>query len=463
MLDFLGPLLGRMHPLLVHLPIGILVFGILLCFIPHKERNILLPATRLAFLMGGLAAFGAGVSGFLQYQFEGFAWEQVRFHLIAGVITALGSLIVYYQLQKTESFTPKIKITALILGLALTFTGHLGGNLTHGESYFAEVLPPELQSILGIEIEPEKGPQLAEENWENAALFSKVIQPILNQNCKSCHNPRNQKGGLDLSGMSGLLAGGEDGLILTAGEAEHSELFSRLILPKEDDNHMPPAEKRQPSKEEIELIEAWIKSGAKEKGTLADAKIPRKLVERFIIKNQISFYPLTQIPKISPDSLAALKAEGFFAEAVESTSGLLKVACTNYPDFQDSDWAKLTPVKNRLAYLDLGGTKLSDGLLDSLALLPNLTVLKLSNTPISGKSLEKLSQLPNLKLLYLNGTGVNLEQIQTLAASQSLEKVFAYETPASAEFTDSGKLSFPFLLETGNYSLSKLPTDTIEY
>lgn len=463
MLDFLGPLLGRMHPLLVHLPIGILVFGIVLCFIPQKEKNNLLPAARLAFLLGGIAAFGAGISGFLQYQFEGFAWEDVRFHLIAGVITAIGSLAVYYQLRKTEFLTSKIKISALGLALVLTLTGHLGGSLTHGENYFAEVLPPEFQSLLGFEIQPEKGPELAEENWENAELFSEVIQPILNQNCKSCHNPRNKKGELDLSEMKGLLAGGEDGLVLTAGDAEHSELFSRLILPKEDDNHMPPAEKRQPSKEEIALIQSWIKNGGTEKGTLAEAEIPRKLIEQFIVRNEIPFYPVNTIAAISGDSLAALKASGFFAEAVESGSGLLKITCTNYPDFQDRDWAKLSPSLNRIAYLDLSGTQLTDALLDSIGLLPNLTVLKLSSTSISGESLEKLSQLSNLKLLYLNQTKVNLEQIQALTASKSLEKVFAYETPASSEFSDSGKLSFPFQLETGNYTLPKLPTDTIVY
>jgi uncharacterized membrane protein len=463
MLDFLGPLLGRMHPLLVHLPIGILVFGIVLCFIPRKEKNILLPAARLAFLLGGIAAFGAGISGFLQYQFEGFGWEDVRLHLIAGVITAIGSLAVYYQLRKTEFLTSKIKISALGLALVLTLTGHLGGSLTHGENYFAEVLPPEFQSLLGFEIQPEKGPELAEENWENAELFTEVIQPIFNQNCKSCHNPRNKKGELDLSQMKGLSAGGEDGLVLTAGDPDHSELFTRLILPKEDDNHMPPAEKRQPSKEEIALIETWIKNGGTEKGTLAEAQIPRKLVEGFIVRNEIPFYPVNTIAAISGDSLVALKASGFFAEPVESGSGLLKITCTNYPDFQDRDWAKLTSSKNRIAYLDLSGTRLSDALLDSIGLLPNLTVLKLSNTTISGKSLENLSLLPNLKLLYLNQTSVNIEQIQALSSSKSLEKVFAYQTPASSEFPDSGKLSFTFVLETGNYSLPKLPTDTIVY
>jgi uncharacterized membrane protein len=181
MFDFLGPLFGRLHPLLVHLPIGILVFGILLCFLPQREKNTFLPAIRLAFLLGGIAASAAGISGFLQYQFEGFPWEDVRIHLIAGVITALGSFGLYFHLRKNDAITHKSKIFALGLGLVLTITGHLGGSLTHGSTYFTEVLPPELQSFLGVEIKPEKGPQLAEENWEEAVLYTEVIQPILNQ------------------------------------------------------------------------------------------------------------------------------------------------------------------------------------------------------------------------------------------------------------------------------------------
>jgi uncharacterized membrane protein/mono/diheme cytochrome c family protein len=463
MFEFLGPLLGRLHPVLVHLPIGILVFGILLCFISKMEKNSLLPAARLAFLLGGIGAVFSALSGFLQYQFEGFAWDEVKFHLIAGVITTLASFFLYQLLRKSDVASLKIRMTALGLALALTVTGHLGGNLTHGSSYLTEVLPPGLQSLAGIEIEPEKGPTLQEDSWENAELFSDVIQPILNQNCKSCHNPRNQKGELDLTSFKGLLAGGKNGFILTHGDAEQSELYSRLILDKDDDAHMPPREKRQPSKEEIALIEGWIKSGAKETGTLAEADITRKMVEGFIQKDELPFYPTVILSPIAGDSLAVLKAAGFFAEAVESGSGLLKVSCINFGEFGDNDWMRLEGVKNRLAYLDISGTKVTDLTFDHLADLSNLTVLKLSQTSITGKSLNKLTQLPHLKLLYLNDTEVSLAQIESLASSQSLEKLFIYKTPASLEIVDFGNLKFPFLIEFGNYTLPKLPSDTVVY
>ena len=463
MSEFLLPFLGRMHPVLVHLPIGILIFGILLCFFPQNGKNALLPSIRLAFLIGGIAALAAGVSGFLQYQWEGFAWEDVQLHLAGGMITAVGSFGVYALIKNAEVLTTKIRVLALVLGLILGITGHWGGNLTHGEGYFTEVLPADLQSLFGVAIQPELGPQLTEETWENAQLYAEVIQPILNKNCKSCHNPRNRKGELDLTSLAALRKGGEEGQVLTAGDAAHSALFARLLLPKEDEKHMPPAEKNQPSKEEIALIESWIKGGAKESGTLAAAGISKNQIERFILKNEIPFYPTLALAPLAADSLAGLKEAGLFAEAVESGSGLLKISCINLPSFQDSDWKLLESVKSRIAYLDLSGTQVTDAVVEQLAALPNLTVLKLNSTGIAGNSLKKLATLNNLKLLYLNKTRVNLSQLQALGSSKSLQKVFAFDTPASLELATSGKANFPFILEAGSYSLPKLATDSIVY
>jgi mono/diheme cytochrome c family protein len=317
--------------------------------------------------------------------------------------------------------------------------------------------------LFGREIQPELGPQLTEETWENAQLYAEVIQPILNKNCKSCHNPRNRKGELDLTSFGALRKGGEEGMVLTAGDAAHSALFARLLLPKEDEKHMPPAEKNQPSEEEIALIESWIQGGAKESGTLAAAGISRNQIERFILKNEVPFYPTSALAPLAADSLAVLKEAGLFAEAVESGSGLLKVSCINLPTFQDSDWKILASVQSRIAYLDLSGTQVTDAVVEELAALPNLTVLKLNSTKIAGNSLKKLAQLNHLKWLYLNKTGVSLSQLQALGVSKSLQKVFAFDTPASSELGATSKASFPFILEAGSYSLPKLPTDSIVY
>jgi uncharacterized membrane protein len=460
MIDFILPLFGRFHPILVHLPIGILAFGIILVFLSKKDSDKYLDSIRLAFLLGGIAAVLSSISGFLQYQHEGYTWDTVQFHLILGWSTVFASFWLFYEVNKSTSFPKNFKLkSAGLFGLML-ITGHLGGNITHGEEYFIEVLPPEMQSILGYEIEPEKGLVLPEQGWEQLAYYDQVVQPILNQNCKSCHNPKNLKGELDLTSFEALMNGGEDGSILTSGNPDESALYSKLILPKEDDDHMPPKDKKQPEKEAIELIKAWIDLGGNTTSKLGDANINTEMLEPFFHRVEKPFYPEVNVEKASEESLGQLKSEGFFAEPISENSNWLMISCVNFQGFGDKDWSKLNPIKNQIVYLDLTGTQISDQILDSLYTLPNLTVLKLNQTGITGSKLQTMNSNQYLKHLYINKTQVETEDIKILNNHPSLEKVFAFDTPISeAEISEK----FNFYLEIGNYTLPALPTDTIEY
>lgn len=460
MLDFILPLVGRLHPLLVHLPIGILIFGMLLVFWQKKSSTSYNPVIRLAFLLGAISAALAGISGYFQYQFEGFAWGSVQNHLIAGVITAIGSFYIFTLIKDETIFASKIKLQVLGLFLVLTVTGHLGGNISRGEEYLLEVLPAKIQTLTGYEAAPEKPLEIPEQGWEELEFYGEVVQPILNHNCKSCHNPRNLKGEFNLTTFEELLKGGENGEVLKAGNPELSALFAKMILPLDDEDHMPPKEKRQPSKEEIELIKSWIASGASQNNTLGQAGVGEKLVEPFFHKEEIPFYPLTEIPAVPADTLSKLRKAGFFAENVLQGSSWLKVSCINFPDFEDKDWIHLASFKDQIAYLDLSGTQVTEGILDSIASLSNLTVLKLNQTEISGIQLKVLSGCKNLKILYLNSTKISLENLSGLNQHPGLQKIFAFQTPAG-DSVNPGKFSFQ--LETGNYSLPKIPADTIVY
>lgn len=460
MIDFILPLFGRFHPILVHLPIGFLVFGVILIFVFGKNLNTYLPILRLAFLLGALFAILASISGFLQYQNEGYSWDTVKFHLFLGILSAILSLVIWNRLKVSVSNPKALKLQGAGMLIILTVTGHLGGNITHGDNYFIEVLPPELQALLGRESSLNEPLELPADNWEEVEFYSGAIQPILNQNCKSCHNPNKLKGELDLSSFAGIQKGGEDGHILESGNPEESALFARLVLPKDDDDHMPPKDKRQPRKEEIELIKAWIESGSSENTKLGESAIKVSLVEPFFKRNEIPFYPVVDVAKLTQDSISKLRDEGFFAEIVKKDSPLLKISCINFPGFSDSDWHMLQFAKDQIVYLDLTGTAISDAILEQIATLPNLTVLKLNQTAIEGSGLEKLVENKNLKLLYINDTEVTLEKLSALDAHPALEKVFAFDSPVA----DTGSPSpFSFYIETGSLSLPPLPTDTIVY
>jgi uncharacterized membrane protein len=460
MITFILPLFGRFHPILVHLPIGFIVFGVILIFWFGKKYLIYSPIIQFAFLLGGIAAMLASISGFLHYQNEGYSWDTVKFHLILGILTTLLSGGLWYHLKKASATPTQLKIKGASLLMILTITGHLGGNITHGENYFTEVLPPELQTFLGANNDIAEPLELPADNWEDVDFYTGAIQPILDQNCRSCHNPKKLKGELDLSSFKGVKNGGEDGAILEAENADESALYSRLILPKDHDDHMPPKDKRQPRKEEIELIKAWIEAGAPEKAKLGDSKINVNLVEPFFKKNEIPFYPVVEVASLPLDSIAKFREQGFFAEAIKKDSPLLKISCVNFPAFSDSDWHLLQAAKDQIVYLDLTGTAITDSLFTQLALLPNLTILKLNKTALEGSGLGKLAENKNLKLLYLNQTSVSYEKLGLLDGHPTLENVFAYDTPAA----DSGSNSqFSFRLETGGLSLPSLASDTIVY
>lgn len=460
MLNFILPLVGRFHPILVHLPIGFLVFGVILIFWAGRKTLLYFPIIQLALLLGGFSALFASISGFLQYQSEGYSWDTVKFHLILGILTTALSFGLWYHLKKSAATPTQLKIKGVMLLVILTLTGHLGGNITHGENYFTEVLPPELQTLLGSGTGLPEPLELPAENWEEVEFYSGAIQPILDQNCKSCHNPKKLKGELDLSTFKGIQKGGEDGAVLENNNPEESSLFTRLVLPEDHDDHMPPKDKRQPSKEEIELIKAWIGSGASEKASLGESEIQESLVEPFFKKEEKPFYPIADIPKLSQDSIAKLRDKGFFAEVVKKDSPLLKISCINFPAFSDSDWNLLQSAREQIVYLDLSGTQVSDDILEQIATLPNLTVLKLNQTAIEGSDLGKLVENKNLKLLYINDTQVTVDKLSVLEGHPALEKVFAFESPVA----DNGSPSqFSFYLETGRLSLPPLPTDTIVY
>ena len=162
----------------------------------------------------------------------------------------------------------------------------------------------------------------------------------------------------------------------------------------------------------------------------------------------------------SLDTLAKLQKAGFFAEQIQQGSPWLKISCINLPGFADQDWKNLNSLKTQIAYLDLSGTQVTDQILESIATLPHLTVLKLNQTSIGGTQLQALQASKNLKLIYLNATLVDLAKLSSLNQHPSLQKVFAFQTPAGES---PNKMKFSFELETGNYSLPKIPTDTLVY
>jgi uncharacterized membrane protein len=463
MLDFIIPLIGRFHPLIVHLPIGFILMALLLMYYPKKDKLPILPAIEIALLWSSITAVLACISGFLLYTSEGYSFETVQNHLILGLVTALICLLLFFQLKKSKNLNSrKIHFNSVILVTSLMLTGHLGGNLTHGEAYLIEVLPESIQSAFGYSGYEEFEPiALNENHWKDALFYEDIIQPIFNQNCRSCHNPKNTKGGLLLTSKETILKGGKNGTVISGTSWEEGQLYHRMTLPLDHEDHMPPKEKRQPLKEELELVKYWLVSGASFEKNLVTSGVTKEMVAPFFTKSVASIYPKIELPKVENNKLSNIREKGFFIEPLNEGSSLLKVSCVNFPDFNEADLEWLQEIGQHIVYLDLSRTKINDQVFESLKDFENLTILKLNGTQISGVGLDFLLKCKHLNQIHLTETEVSSDNLKLLNEHPRLEKVFAYKTPAAGGNKDN--VAFNFEVMFGNFELPILPTDTVTF
>jgi uncharacterized membrane protein len=247
---------GRFHPVLLHAPLGILPALALLEFGAAVLRR---PVPRGAILalawLCAVTAAAAAASGFVLAGEGDYGGDTTSQHKILGItlggICLLAALFAF--LQNRNWF----RIMLLAACGVMIPTGHLGGNITHGEDFLFEPLRAKKPSPAAPA--DGKGGVPA----PDASEFVSTIQPILEHSCKGCHNPDKQKGELILTTIEGIEKGGENGAVIVPGKPDDSPLVTHCELPLDDDDHMPPPKKPQPTAEEVRALRTWVQNGAK--------------------------------------------------------------------------------------------------------------------------------------------------------------------------------------------------------
>ena len=452
-MDFLIDLLGRFHPLVVHLPIGFLLLGLMMLVFDYKERRHQ-KIIRFAFFWGSFSTLVAVLTGTVQYAREGYPWEDVQGHLIFGVLTFVFSFSIYLKLKGyrlLERFSYRFLGCGLVI--IVFVTGHLGGNLTHGKDHLTAPLPPGLKEALGMEV-PSRTLVLLPETHQELPLYSGVIQPILDQKCVSCHNPKKTKGALLLHNLKGIMSGGEEGPIITTINPEESEMLKRIHLPRDEKKHMPPKAKIQLSKAEIKLIEQWVSVGAPEYKTIADLRLSSSLFVSFFPKDETGIYPDPVLEPLNMVLIDSLVTMGLQVAPIYKTSPLLKISAINAPDFDDQESVVLLKASDHIVDLDLGQTQVTDTVFEVLQQLKNLTVLKLSRTAISGNGIKKLTPLQHLKQINLVSSNFEAAYLEDMYSFPALEKVYLF---GSLSNTYAAEIPEPYqsIFERGNYKLDE--------
>jgi mono/diheme cytochrome c family protein len=176
---------------------------------------------------------------------------------------------------------PRAYRLSLVATLAmLVVASHLGASITHGRDFLTQFAPKPLRALLGGDSRPTAAPVPASDLAQRP-VFKALIQPILERRCSTCHGPEKHKGNLSMESYEALVKGGKDGPALIAGKAFDSPMIHRLLLPLNDDDHMPPDGKPQPTLAEIAALQWWIHSGAPADKTVADLK-PSPEIQRIL-------------------------------------------------------------------------------------------------------------------------------------------------------------------------------------
>jgi uncharacterized membrane protein len=153
-MDVIG-FLGRFHPLLVHLPIGILFLYVFLEFITiFPKYDYLEKALKFSLILGIITAFGACVLGYFLYWKSGFE-ASMQPHMHTGLAVLLISAIIYF--LKSKNLIPQTpafkKGVSLVLMFTVLISSHLGASITHGADYLSSVFATKKKSSSALENE----------------------------------------------------------------------------------------------------------------------------------------------------------------------------------------------------------------------------------------------------------------------------------------------------------------------
>jgi uncharacterized membrane protein len=426
--------LGRFHPLVVHLPIGLVLLVAALEFAGLFQRGKHLQAA--AGFVLGLAAASALVSvslGWLLAWSGGYEGPLVRRHMWGGIALA-AALVLCSALRARTTKLYALALTGCVCLMA--WTSDQGGKLTHGEAFLTEHMPTKLRAALRMP-PPKKRPAVAPETSATtvtaptspqvyATFFATRVEPIFNDRCVTCHGPEKKKGKLRLDNFEDVMRGGKHGAVVKPGDPKNSELIRRVSLPRDDKDAMPAEGKPGLTSAQIQVITLWISSGASQ--TLAAEEV--RGAPPLPVPKPLSL-PLAADYRPRSGTIQALQMQfgiRLVPRSEDPYDGLILRTVATPASCNDAVLAALAPIANLIVDAELARTKITDAGLKTLATFTNLRSLDLSHTTITSRGLAPLANLNKLESLNLTATDVDDQGVLPLRHMPVLRHLYLFGT-----------------------------------
>ena len=464
MLASIPEFIGHLHPVLVHLPIGILLLACLFLWQSRKDKfaNLQRPINTML-LLGMISAIASCITGYVLSQRGEYDTTLVGWHQWMGISVAVVSVLTYYFRRKASLRKWQWVLASLLL-LLIFITGHLGGSLTHGTDYLTEPLETGFENETGEIAQIKPIPDV-----EQAFVYADIIQPIFHRTCTGCHGPTRQKGKLRLDGQEMIMKGGKDGAVIKPGQSGESELIKRILLPREDEHHMAPKEKRQLEGREIILLRWWIDQGADFLKKVKDLSQPDSVRAALLSlqspetgRVEDDDIPAAPIALASQGAIDTLRKNGVLLLPLAQNSHYLEANYLTADTSRDRTLGLLRPLKDQLLRLKLSNYPVNDSALAAVAQCRQLRKLYLDHTHISDSGLRYLAGLDSLKYLNLAGTRVTARGLVWLKGLKKLQELYLYQTDVSRNEWPRLVKQFPNTrLDSGGYHVPFLQTDTM--
>lgn len=440
--------LGSLHPVVVHLPIGFLLIAFVFYILGRKTKfEYLIKALPVILFLSSASAIAASFLGWLLASEGGYADGTLFWHRWLGILIAITSTAAWLwsiglpspkKLVKKNPNLKTIKVpmwSAIGLLLVLMITGHLGGNLTHGEGYLLKHAPVFVQKILGASNVHSNEIASYPQNPDSILIYNHIIQNIFDDKCISCHNESKKKGDLQLMDQMTVLEGGDNGEVFVQGASHESELIHRVTLNSGNKKFMPP--KGDPlSYYEIKLMEYWVDNGMSFEQSITDETIPeniRALISREfgLSSHRKSYIEIASVDPFSEKQANKLRENGFDVSPISRGMNFLQVRIKD--SLSASGISSLSGVKEQLSWLELSKSGIKDEDLKTVGDLKNLTKLRLDQNPISSSGVEHLKSLKHLEVLNLYGTELDDEGLSAIAEIKTLQKLYVWQTNVTEE------------------------------
>lgn len=455
--------IGHFHPVIVHMPIGIMLLGGFLLFYQGPQLNKFDKVISLAFLVGSISATLACFTGWLLAQSGEFDSVLIQKHQWVGIATAAIGWTIYFNKYK--------KVLAISLVVLIIITGHLGTTLTHGENYlFSSNKEENIEQINIIVAKKNETVLKSKDSIKIVSynVYKEEIKPILQVRCYNCHGPLKQKGGLRLDSESFIKKGGKEDIVLVVNNPLKSKMYTNLVLPMEDDKHMPPKGKHQLTNQEITTIKQWIANGASFedkidtitnslKESTADSVHLMEINKVKAVGTKLLSVVKENMPiAINNATIELFKNKNIILTSLGEGSNFIVANFINAVPFNSEDIADLKLIKNQLSVLKLSNLPIKDSEIKIISNFKNITRLNLENTAITDESITYLNQLPKLEQLNLYGTNITDESLKQLSMYKNLSVLYFWKTKVTkAGIENFVKIKPNVKIEMGDFKFQK--------